>query len=48
MHDDWVLLRDLLQDVTRFALRIHIVFRDDFEPVDVGMLLEYVLKVRRS
>ena len=42
MHDDRVLLGDLLEHVTRSAARIDKVFRNDFEPIDRGLVLENV------
>ena len=44
--DDSVLFEDLVEDMQRAAAIEHVVFRDDFEPIDERFLFEDVLVVR--
>ncbi|MNE68391.1 hypothetical protein D3C80_1640510 [compost metagenome] len=45
VHDQWVALLDGVQEVERLATADQVVFRDDLEPVDSGVLLQYLVVV---
>jgi hypothetical protein len=48
VHHDWISLGDLIQDITRPALRIHEVLRDDLKPVHRGPFLQDIVEVHRA
>src|SRR5216683_3625449 len=48
MLDDAVTFEDLVESRERTAAIDHIIFRDDLEPVDRGLLFENVLVVRNA
>ena len=48
MHDDRIALADCLQVIAGLTTRDHEVFRGDLEPVDIGLVVEHVLKMVRS
>jgi hypothetical protein len=48
MLDNFVLIQYLVQNLERTAAADHIVFGDDFEPIDHRLLGENVVVVRHS
>ncbi len=48
MHDHWVSLGELFENVPRSTTRVHEVFGDDLEPIDLRLVAKNVWKMYRS
>ena len=45
MHHDRISLGDLIEHIARPAAGIHVVFRNDLEPIDIRLMLENMRKM---
>ena len=48
MHDDRIVLGDLIQQIARPAAGVHEVFGYDLEPIDAGLMVQNIRKMDRA